>query len=318
MVSRLSEVKGFSKNPLSPTPPTKESTSRSLKASAADGSLQPAPLVGGEGTFLSSTQSQLGGVSNDTGVAARGIEGIGRLLAGSAQEVSDLEQDNPITDKENTKLVKGYSSVLPVRAPAPKVVVAGPTGGVGERSGRGKAGGYQSVLTTAPAQTTKPPSREAKGILELIGSTENGQDDVVGYNETLGDGAYTGGDITLTDKTLDEIEAIQGSMLRHPSNSLNSSALGKYQIVRTTMRSLRTELGLKGDELFSPAMQDRMANALLERRGLSDWKAGRISDNTFIDNLSKEWASLPTSKGVGYYGGQNSRTTPQAVLEALS
>lgn len=140
-------------------------------------------------------------------------------------------------------------------------------------------------------------------LLDLIGNTE-GTDRGAGYNETLGYGKFTGGDVNLTGMTLDQIDQLQTKMLSHPDNSWNSSALGRYQIIRTTMRGLRKELGLSGDELFDRDMQDRLAMHLLERRGLSQWKAGSLSDEKFMKRLSAEWASLPKADGRGTYKGQ--------------
>jgi muramidase (phage lysozyme) len=161
-----------------------------------------------------------------------------------------------------------------------------------------------------------PDNIPREGILSLIGQTE-GTDRGDGYNETLGYGAYTGGDVNLVGMTLDQIDALQTKMLRHPDNSWNSSAIGRYQIVRKTLRNLRKEMGLSGSELFDEDMQDRLALQLLEGRGLSKWRAGEIDDSTFLTNLAQEWASLPTSKGKGFYKGQKAATTPAKVLAAL-
>jgi muramidase (phage lysozyme) len=154
------------------------------------------------------------------------------------------------------------------------------------------------------------------GILGLIGHTE-GTDRRNGYNETLGYGAYTGGDVNLVGMTLDQVDAMQTKMLRHKNNKWNSSASGRYQIVRTTLRSIRKDLALKGNEMFDEKMQDRMAMHLLERRGLSQWQAGKIDDATFLNNLSAEWASLPKANGRGTYKGQRVSASPQQVIKAL-
>lgn len=173
------------------------------------------------------------------------------------------------------------------------------------------------LLTNPPQLPDDAQARiPAAPILALIGKTE-GTDKGAGYNETLGYGAYTGGKVNLVGMTLDEVDALQTRMLRHKDNSWNSSAVGRYQIVRTTLRSLRKELGLSGTELYDAKMQDRLAMALLERRGLSRWQAGRMSDEQFLNSLAQEWASLPTSEGKGHYKGQRAAATPKQVLKAL-
>lgn len=138
------------------------------------------------------------------------------------------------------------------------------------------------------ALASKDASEAAdKGMLDLIGFAE-GTDKGRGYNETLGYGAFTGGPKNLVGMTLDEIDALQTRMLQHPDNSFNSSALGRYQIVRTTLRGLRDEMGLSGSEYFTPELQDRLAQQLLRRRGndvaglRNEWEGLRRIDDATI------------------------------------
>lgn len=154
-------------------------------------------------------------------------------------------------------------------------------------------------------------------LLNLIGTTE-GTDKGRGYNETLAYGRLTGGDVDLVSMTLDEIDALQTRMLKHPQNVWNSSALGRYQIVRTTLRNIRETLGLTGKELFDRDMQDRMACFLLGQRGIDKYLAGRLSEDTMLLNLAKEWASLPKPEGGGYYSGQRTAATPAQVKAVLA
>ncbi len=107
-----------------------------------------------------------------------------------------------------------------------------------------------------------------------------------GYNTSLGFGRFIrGGEKDLVNMTLDEINELQLEMLRHPKNTLDSSALGRYQIVRKTLLGLRTQFGLSGSQKFSADLQDRLAVALIKRRGRS------------IDGLRNEWASLENVPG---------------------
>lgn len=139
-----------------------------------------------------------------------------------------------------------------------------------------------------------------------------------GYNETLAYGAYTGGHVELVSMALSQIDALQTRMLRHPANKWNSSAIGRYQIVRTTMRAIRKVLNLSGSLLFDRDMQDRMACYLLGVRGIDKWLAGRLSTDTLLSNLAKEWASLPTPSGKGHYDGQNASVSVDEVKAALA
>lgn len=160
-------------------------------------------------------------------------------------------------------------------------------------------------------------------LLDLIGLTEGtdkrrGGGPGRGYNETLAYGRLTGGDVDLVSMTLTQIDALQTRMLQHRENIWNSSALGRYQIVRTTLRNIRKTLGLSGSELFDADMQDRLACFLLGQRGIDKYLAGRLSEDTLLLNLAQEWASLPTPSGKGYYSGQHAAVKPDQVRAVLA
>lgn len=153
--------------------------------------------------------------------------------------------------------------------------------------------------------------------LDLIGRSE-GTDRKRGYNETLNYGAYTGGDQDLVNMTLDQIDALQTKMLKHPKNKLRSSALGRYQIIRTTLRTLRQQLGLTGREKFDAGLQDQLACFLLGQRGIDKWLSGRLKLDTLIGNLALEWASIPKPDGKGHYAGQHAGVSVSQVKAALA
>lgn len=160
-------------------------------------------------------------------------------------------------------------------------------------------------------------------LLDLIGLTEGtdkrrGGGPGRGYNETLAYGRLTGGEVDLVSMTLTQIDALQTRMLQHRENIWNSSALGRYQIVRTTLRNIRKTLNLSGSELFDADMQDRLACFLLGQRGIDKYLAGRLSEDTLLLNLAQEWASLPTPSGKGYYSGQHAAVKPDQVRAVLA
>ncbi|MCZ7907756.1 phage tail tape measure protein [Agrobacterium leguminum] len=129
-------------------------------------------------------------------------------------------------------------------------------------------------------------------ILDLIASVESGGD----YNATLDNGRWTGGAQNLTGMTLNQVRALQRQMLADPANRAlygdgkGSSALGRYQIVGSTLEGLIKELGLSGDRLFDEKTQDELARALLRRRGndpaglRNEWEGlRRVDDGTIRD-----------------------------------
>lgn len=78
-----------------------------------------------------------------------------------------------------------------------------------------------------------------------------------------------------------------------------SEAAGRYQILEDTLRGLWREAGLQLTSLFDREGQDKLAIALLRRRGLTSYLEGKISTETFANNLAREWASLPLVSGKG-------------------
>lgn len=105
----------------------------------------------------------------------------------------------------------------------------------------------------------------------------------------------------LSGFTLSQIEKKQRILAR----ATGSSAFGRYQFLRETLIGLQTRLGLSPNELFTPDLQDRLAYQLLKSRGLNRWLSGQMTDEKFMDNLSKEWASLPYHTGKSYYNGDS-------------
>lgn len=80
-------------------------------------------------------------------------------------------------------------------------------------------------------------------------------------------------------------------------------AIGRYQIIPATLRRLVARAGLDPGARFSPAVQDRLADMLLDDAGLDAARRGDITRDTFLLNLAKVWAGLPTSSGRSYYHG---------------
>lgn len=80
-------------------------------------------------------------------------------------------------------------------------------------------------------------------------------------------------------------------------------AIGRYQFIPPTLRNLVRDLGLSHDTYFTPEVQDRLADILLEDAGFSAFLKGKISRHKFMENLARIWAGFPTSTGRSYYHG---------------
>ena len=92
-------------------------------------------------------------------------------------------------------------------------------------------------------------------------------------------------------------------------NSPNKRAMGKYQIIPNTLKMLKTELELTGNEKFDRNLQDSLFKHLAYKRGYNEYKSGDITAEEFAYNLSKEWAALPkNSSNESYYEGRLGNT----------
>lgn len=132
----------------------------------------------------------------------------------------------------------------------------------------------------------------------------------------------------LTQMTLDEVIAAQAGW----SKNHGSSAAGRYQFMRATLRELKAELGLRGEQLFSADLQDRLGFHLLKRRGYEKYVNHQLGPVGFGKALAQEWASLPVlaatqgahrqvARGETYYAGDKLNkvlTTPAMVEGVLS
>ena len=157
-----------------------------------------------------------------------------------------------------------------------------------------------------PQADPSPADRAYKPLMDFVAKTE-GTDRGRGYNETLGYGKWTGGNVDLTHMTLDQIDALQQSMLdKQGANPNRSSAVGRYQITQTTLRDLRANYGFRGDQMYDEKMQDHLFKLRLDQQG-----------GASQDNLAAVWASIPDSATGRSHYGQRTGATSAEVQQAL-
>ncbi|MCW2317140.1 muramidase (phage lysozyme) [Rhodoblastus acidophilus] len=152
----------------------------------------------------------------------------------------------------------------------------------------------------------------AARILDFISGPESHGN----YNAYFGNG---GSAKDLSGMTVSQILAWQA---QRTSQGSPSSATGRYQIMHDTLKGLKTQLGLTGNEKFTPELQDQLALQLLRNRGYDRWQKGLMSDAEFANNLAQEWASLPNlHTGRSHYEGDglnHALVSPHAVSAALN
>lgn len=186
-----------------------------------------------------------------------------------------------------------------------------------------------SQVVSQPKITTPTVGTSRRGLaplLRLIGSVEapKGYDQVYG-GIRFADRPENRVGKRLTQMTVGEVLAWQDSIDR----KYPSEASGRYQIMEDTLRSLVAQGHARASERFDSDCQDRLAVALMERRGLSLYRAGKISETEFAQRLSMEWASLPAmtrdklgrvANGQSYYAGDGlnkSHLSKKQVLDAV-
>ena len=130
-------------------------------------------------------------------------------------------------------------------------------------------------------------------IRHLIGQAESRRD---GY-DAVQHGARIKPAKRPTMMTLGEIYQWIGDTPGQPH------AIGRYQFIPKTLLRVARKIGALPDQRFSPQLQDRLADVLLAEAGLHEFRAGKLSRVSFMNNLAKIWAGLPTSSGKSYYDG---------------
>lgn len=125
--------------------------------------------------------------------------------------------------------------------------------------------------------TIPPYEANLAAFLKLIRMGESSDN----YRALVGGGEFT----SFAGHPRDTMPEWRGVL--NPRVNLYSTAAGGYQITYTTFNDLVRTHGFARDD-FSPDAQDRMAIALLKRRGaFEDVRAGRVSDAHW--KLVHEW-----------------------------
>ena len=101
-----------------------------------------------------------------------------------------------------------------------------------------------------------------------------------------------------------------------------SNAVGKYQFMGPTLRGLVQKLDIDTKAKFNSQLQDRLAIALLEKRGALEFVENKLSRQQFAHNLSKEWAALPKAvepnPDQSYYAGDGLNEVQVTIHEVYT
>lgn len=199
-------------------------------------------------------------------------------------------------------------------------------GGGKDNPGVGTGWGVDRVPGSAntnrpPAGSTSSGGKGLGGLLDLIGSVEAPK----GYDQVYG-GTKLAPPKPITSMTVAEVLDWQD---RSVAAGSRSSAAGKYQVIRGTLRDEVRNGTVSMNDRFTPAVQDKIAVSRMNYRGLGAYQAGLIDETEFGQRLSMEWASLPalttdrsgrSAKGQSYYAGDGlnkSHVKQKTILEHI-
>lgn len=189
----------------------------------------------------------------------------------------------------------------------------------------GSQPGGQSSAPAGDAPNAKPADDPVGALLGGVSQGEGTDDAAVkrskgkfnsGYDVTYKNNAYGTPAKPISQMSLDEVRQYQRQMADQQNAqgiSLPSTPVGKYQITGTTLDGLERNMQLKGSEVFSPDLQDRMAKELLNESGLRSYQAGKINAQQFQNGLAKQWDSIADpATGATKHGGRLGMTSQQA------
>ena len=217
--------------------------------------------------------------------AAAAVSAQGYSLVGNQffLHQASAPQPGPASETAPQAVASLLPDTLPGTDPGRGAVSLNP-GAASLFRGRSSGGLFAPILSA-------PPS--VKQLFDLIASAEAGkaQYDAVQY------GAKRKPPKKPTQMTIAEINAWIDATPGQPH------AIGRYQMIPATLRRLVKHQGVKPQTRFSPELQDQLAHQLVEEAGYSAFLQGEMPRKTFMLNLAKIWAGLPTSSGKSYYEG---------------
>lgn len=122
-------------------------------------------------------------------------------------------------------------------------------------------------------------------------------------------GAYNRGKAGDTSVPQIDITKLTIGQIMQMQASGKMFAVGKYQMIPVTLKEAinNKKIGLKESDVFSPQNQEKLFMYLLYKRpSLMSYIEGKSDDiDAAVNDLAKEFASLPTTSGKGYYDGDS-------------
>ena len=165
----------------------------------------------------------------------------------------------------------------------------------------------------------KAPDAKEQGLLDFIAHAEGLDDDMArryhfasSYDIPFRYGRNGLPPKPLTQMTLAEVDAYQTAL-----GEQGATPVGRYQFNQETLRDLKQKLRLRDSDVFTPELQDRLGRALLERKGLEDYKSGKLLPDKFQNKLAGTWASIPVYRTGLNRNQEKVRVSDEQVRAAM-
>ena len=168
------------------------------------------------------------------------------------------------------------------------------------------------VQTYRAAVQPKPPANTYQALAPLLALIRQGEGGYESVNRGHA-GDTPGGWKGLTHMTLAEGMAAQQAQ--------KVFAVGAYQFIPETLATAVKVSGLPDSMPFSREAQDWLATVLIlggKRPVLAAYLTGKSNDLEAAQlDLAKEWASIPTAEGRGYYDGDSAGNKASISVAAV-
>ena len=156
-------------------------------------------------------------------------------------------------------------------------------------------------------------------LAELIGKAES-ENDYNNYNRGTAGGRILGAKFKRSLIT-SHLAAILADMALPPENTNRLFAVGRYQLIPTTLKDAIAVLNLDKTDIFDEALQDRIfADYLLKRKRpqIYEYITGASNDiKAAVFEASLEWASIADpNTGYSHYGNGNHASITSAQMNA--
>jgi muramidase (phage lysozyme) len=184
--------------------------------------------------------------------------------------------------------------------PAPQVQPPAPPPAPPSTSDGRRSEGPRENANPPATQPAKPPANQAQqmqNIRNLIQRAEITPGAENPYDIQQGEGKKAA--VELTKMTVDQVLALQDQRRKKGLKKGESTAVGAYQIVQSTLKEKIAQLKIQGDEMFDKDLQDRLADSLIKQAGYEEYAANPTPDakKAFVNRLSGLWAGIPKDAG---------------------